>query len=133
MSWTQLTVGAVDRGMGSMFGRRGVNRLTQHRQFAVKHRVLILPPGRSGYVRGLSMNRKEAGVPDFRYYCLNGEDRIILGAHVIAVDLGAAIRVAYKACRDHPHLTSSRIEVWQGPSKLYATEATCPGNLTQPG
>ena len=67
-------------------------------------------------------------MPDFRYYCLNGQDRIILGAGVTAVDLSAAIRVAYEACRDHPHFTSSRIEVWQGPTMLYATATACPGN-----
>lgn len=67
-------------------------------------------------------------MPDFRYYCLNGRDRIILGADVSAADLRTAIRVAYEACRDHPHFTSSRIEIWQGPTMLYATAAACCGN-----
>jgi len=94
---------------------------------------LIPAPAEFGYARTLYVNRKEAGVPDFRYYCLNGQDRIILGADVIAVDLRTAIQVAYEACRDHPHFASSRIEVWQGPTKLYATGATCPGNLPRSG
>lgn len=61
---------------------------------------------------------------DFRYYCLNESDRIILGAHLVADDLHTAIRTAYEACRDHPHFGSSRIEVWQGTSRLYATTGT---------
>ena len=68
-------------------------------------------------------------MPDFRYYCLNGQDRIILGAGVIAADLRTAIKVAYEACRDHPHFTSSRIEVWQGPTMLYATATACPATV----
>jgi hypothetical protein len=67
-------------------------------------------------------------VPDFRYYCLNGNDRIILGADLVAVDLRAAIEGAYEACRDHPHFASSRIEIWQGATRLYATLHSCPGN-----
>lgn len=84
------------------------------------------------YGRERDVDSKEPSVPDFRYYCLNGQDRIILGANVIAVDLRAAVQVAYEACRDHPHFASSRIEVWQGPTKLYATDAACPGHLAGP-
>jgi hypothetical protein len=72
-------------------------------------------------------HQQGTSVPDFRYYCLNENDRIILGAHLVAVDLSAAIRVAYEACRDHAHFTSSRIEVWQGTTRLYATSATACG------
>jgi hypothetical protein len=72
-------------------------------------------------------------VPDFRYYCLNGEHRIILGADLVATDLRAAIAVAYEACRDHPHFASSRIEVWQGGTMLYATAPTCGGVQPNPG
>lgn len=60
-------------------------------------------------------------MPDFRYYCLNENDRIVMGAHLVADDLHTAIRAAYEACRGHPHFTASRIEVWQGTSRLYAT------------
>ena len=48
----------------------------------------------------------------FRYYCLNEEDRIVLGDNLMAPDLDSAIRAAYEACRDHPHFPSSRIEIW---------------------
>jgi hypothetical protein len=71
-------------------------------------------------------------VPDFRYYCLNANDRIILGADLVAVDLRMAIEVAYEACRDHPHFASSRIEIWQGANRLYATTNICPGNHVSP-
>jgi hypothetical protein len=64
-------------------------------------------------------------VADFRYYCLSEDDRIIVGAHLVATDLHTAIRAAYEACRDHPHFGSTRIEVWQGTHLLYATA----GNL----
>lgn len=60
-------------------------------------------------------------MPDFRYYCLSDNNRIILGAYVEATDLDSAIRAAYEACRDHPHVNSTRIEVWQGPNRLYVT------------
>lgn len=61
----------------------------------------------------------------FRFYCLSSEDRIVLGDHLVAPDLDAAIRAAYEACRDHPHFPSSRIEVWQGTSRLYASRHGC--------
>lgn len=64
-------------------------------------------------------------MPDFRYYCVSGEDRIILGADVVAPDLSTAIRAAYDACREHPHFGSSRVEVWQGATMLYATGHSC--------
>jgi hypothetical protein len=67
-------------------------------------------------------------VQEFRYYCLNGEDRIILGDHLFVPNLSAAIEAAYEACRDHPHYPASRIEIWQGSSKLYTTTHHCVGS-----
>ncbi len=61
----------------------------------------------------------------FRYYCLNADDRIVLGDHLAASDLDAAIRAAYEACRDHPHFPSSRIEIWQGARRLYTSGHAC--------
>lgn len=58
---------------------------------------------------------------EFRYYCLDDENCIIVGANVETPDLCAAIRAAYEACRDHPHFSSARIEVWQGSTMLYTT------------
>jgi hypothetical protein len=55
----------------------------------------------------------------FRFYCLNDQDRIVLGDNLDVLDLEVAIQTAYRACRDHPHLSSSRIEIWQGTSRLY--------------
>lgn len=57
----------------------------------------------------------------FRYYCLTAQNRIVLGDHLAAPDLDAAIQAAYAACRTHPHFPSSRIEVWQGTELLYAS------------
>lgn len=84
----------------------------------------------SGYPCGDHNVCGEASVPDFRYYCLNEEDRIVLGSHLIATDLPAAIREAYDACRHHPHFASNRIEVWQGSNKLYATGFVCDGGAS---
>lgn len=77
----------------------------------------------------LEKSDEEGRVTDFRYYCLNDENRIIVGANVEAPDLRSAIRAAYDACRDHPHFSSARIEVWQGATMLYATaDGACDGN-----
>jgi hypothetical protein len=67
-------------------------------------------------------------VQEFRYYCLSGEDRIILGDNLFVSSLDAAIRAAYEACCDHPHYPSSRIEIWQGARRLYATKHHCEGS-----
>jgi hypothetical protein len=63
----------------------------------------------------------------FRFYCLNEEDRIVVGDNVAAPDLDSAIRAAYEACRDHPHFPTSRIEIWQGSMRLYSSEHACAG------
>ena len=57
----------------------------------------------------------------FRFYCLDHLDRIIVGDALDVLDLEAAIEAAYRACRDHPHFSTSRIEVWQGASRLYTS------------
>jgi hypothetical protein len=57
----------------------------------------------------------------FRFYCLDPQNRIIVGDNLDVLDLEAAIHAAYHACRDHPHFSSSRIEVWQGASRLYTS------------
>lgn len=70
---------------------------------------------------------------DYRFYCLNEDNRIILGDYLEATDLDSAIRAAYEACRDHPHFSSSRIEVWQGIRRLYATAgAVCGPSCSGP-
>ena len=51
---------------------------------------------------------------EFRFYCLNDQDHIVLGETLDVLDLEAAIQAAYQACHDHPRFSSSRIEVWQG-------------------
>jgi hypothetical protein len=56
---------------------------------------------------------------EFRFYCLNDQDRIVLGGDLDVLDLDAAIQDAYRACREYPHFPSSRIEIWQGRSRLY--------------
>lgn len=63
----------------------------------------------------------------FRFYCLNEEDRIVIGDHLMAPDLDSAIRAAYEACRDHPHFPTSRIEIWRGATRLYASGYACDG------
>ena len=57
----------------------------------------------------------------FRFYCLDPQDQIIVGDNLEVPDLEAAIQAAYRACRDHPHFSTSRIEVWQGASRLYTS------------
>jgi hypothetical protein len=57
---------------------------------------------------------------EFRFYCLNDHDRIIVGDNLDVLDLEGAIQAAYCACRDHAH-SSGRIEVWQGTSRLYSS------------
>jgi hypothetical protein len=72
--------------------------------------------------------RKGSALQEFRYYCLSGSDHIILGDNLFVPNLDAAIRAAYEACRDHPHYPSSRIEIWQGARRLYATNHHCDGS-----
>jgi hypothetical protein len=57
-------------------------------------------------------------------YCLNDQDHIIVGDDLDVLDLEVAIQAAYRACREHPHCSASRIEVWQGASRLYSSTAT---------
>jgi len=57
----------------------------------------------------------------FRFYCLSNQDHIILGETLDVLDLETAIQAAYRACRDHPHFSTSRIEVWQGEGLLYTS------------
>ena len=58
---------------------------------------------------------------NFRFYCLSDQNYIVLGGNLEALDLETAIRDAYHACGSHPRLSSSRIEVWQGKSRLYTS------------
>ena len=58
---------------------------------------------------------------EFRFYCLNDQDHIVLGGNLNVRDLELAILDAYGVCRDHPHSSTSRIEVWQGASRLYTS------------
>ena len=58
---------------------------------------------------------------EFRFYCIDDHDQIIIGDNLDVLDLESAIQAAYHACRDHPHFSSSRIEVWQGTSRLYTS------------
>jgi hypothetical protein len=57
----------------------------------------------------------------FRFYCLDPKNSIIVGDNLDVLDLEAAIHAAYHACHEHPHFSSSRIEVWQGASRLYTS------------
>jgi len=57
----------------------------------------------------------------FRFYCLDTLDQIIVGDHLDVPDLEAAIQAAYYACKEYPHFSSTRIEVWQGASRLYTS------------
>jgi hypothetical protein len=66
----------------------------------------------------------------FRFYCLDldPQDQIIVGDNLDVLDLESAIQSAYRACRDHPHFSSSRIEVWQGASRLYTSRDSVGAN-----
>jgi hypothetical protein len=57
----------------------------------------------------------------FGFYCLDPHDQIMVGDNLDVLDLEAAIQAAYHACKEHPHFSSSRIEVWQGASRLYTS------------
>ena len=58
---------------------------------------------------------------EFRFYCLNDQDHIVLGETLDVLDLEAAIQAAYRACHDHPRFSTCRFEVWQGASRLYSS------------
>jgi len=63
---------------------------------------------------------------DFRFYCLNDKNSIIRSGDLDVLDLDSAVRDAYRDCGDHPRLPSSRIEIWQGVSRLYASKVRLP-------
>ncbi len=67
-------------------------------------------------------------MPEFRYYCLDVQDRIVIGDNLVVSDLDRAIEAAYEACRDHPHFPSTRIEIWQGTVRLYMSPHACPAD-----
>jgi hypothetical protein len=58
-------------------------------------------------------------MPVYRCYCINGENRIVLGEYVEASDLNAAIKAARELCRSHPGAHPDHIEVWLGTKRLY--------------
>jgi hypothetical protein len=58
---------------------------------------------------------------EFRFYCLSNQDQIVVSETLDVLDLAGAIQAAHQVCHDHPHFSSSRIEVWQGTSRLYAS------------
>jgi hypothetical protein len=62
-------------------------------------------------------------VPVFRCFCLTDDDRIAWGLHIDARNLEAAIQAAHRACREHRESSSSRVEIWHGRKKLYASPA----------
>jgi hypothetical protein len=68
-----------------------------------------------------TLEQKGLSVPDFRFYCLSDQNRIVFGETLCVLDLEAAIQAAYRTCHDHPHFPSSRIEVWQGTSRLFSS------------
>jgi hypothetical protein len=69
-----------------------------------------------------ALGREELSpMAEFRFYCLDDQDHIVLGGDLDVLDLGAAVQDAHRACRDHPHFPSSRIEVWQGATRLYTS------------
>jgi hypothetical protein len=66
-------------------------------------------------------NTRAEPLTEFRFYFLNDQDHIVLGETLDVLDLEAAVQAAYQACHDHPRFSSSRIEVWQGTSRLYSS------------
>jgi hypothetical protein len=62
---------------------------------------------------------------DFRYYCLSDDDRIVFGSNFSAVDVTAAIAMAYESCetRGYP---AHRIELWLGSRLVYRSKAPDP-------
>jgi hypothetical protein len=61
-------------------------------------------------------------MPEFRYYCLDGSDRIVSGDDLLVADLNVAIEAAYEACREKRPALSGGIEIWQGTKRPYASE-----------
>jgi len=59
---------------------------------------------------------------EFRYYCLDRNNRILSGSDINAPDLSTAVRMAYEGCRSHSGTPSDRVEVWQGKRCLYTSD-----------
>jgi hypothetical protein len=60
-------------------------------------------------------------VPKYRAYCLTPDDRIEWGRTIHAPNLETAIEAAHRACQDHSHTSSSRVEIWRGNNKVYVS------------
>jgi hypothetical protein len=64
-------------------------------------------------------------VPRYRCFCLTEDDRVAWGLHLDAASLGTAIEAAHRACREHLHTSTSRVEIWLEAERLYVgTETT---------
>ena len=67
---------------------------------------------------------EDAVVPRYRCFCLTEDDRVAWGLHLEAANLDLAVEAAHRACREHLHTSTSRVEVWQGAEKLYVGSET---------
>ena len=63
-------------------------------------------------------------MPQYRCFCLTEEDRVAWGLHLEAKNLEAAIEAAHRACQEHLHASSSRVEIWCGANKLHVSSRT---------
>jgi hypothetical protein len=63
-------------------------------------------------------------VPQYRCFCLTEDDRVEWGLHLEAKNLDAAIEAAHRACQEHLHSSSSRVEIWRGANKLHVSART---------
>jgi hypothetical protein len=71
-------------------------------------------------------------MPEFRYYCLDPNGKILWGEHIEEPTLDAAVDSACAQCSERLSGKCEGIEVWQRASKLYPAEpqaaasADCP-------
>jgi hypothetical protein len=58
-------------------------------------------------------------MPFFRAYCLDADDRVIMGEDVEAPELTTAIDAARRMCIKYPGAHPERLEVWEGTSRVF--------------
>jgi hypothetical protein len=61
-------------------------------------------------------------MPEFRYYCLDPNGKILWGEHIEEADLDTAVDSACAQCSERMSGKCEGIEVWQRTSKLYPPE-----------
>src|SRR5450432_1178850 len=88
--------------------------------------VVIAQPNPHHYPErcGVTLAWRALVVPQYRCFCLTEEDRVAWGLHLEAKTLEAAIEAAHRACQEHLHASSSRVEIWRGANKLHVSSRT---------